>query len=184
MAMPNTKSQTERRRGPRRWVQAALAAAIAVLALGMVWGYYAYYPRKLGPAQPIAFSHKLHAGDKQINCLFCHAGAADTSRSGVPPLETCMLCHSRIITEHPEILKLRAAYAQNRPIEWVRVNKLPDHAYFNHAAHVRAGFDCGRCHGDVAGMDRVFLVQDFKMGFCVQCHRDEAFSHDCLICHR
>jgi predicted CXXCH cytochrome family protein len=108
----------------------------------------------------------------------------NTARSGVPPLETCLLCHSRIIVDHPEIVKLRAYYDAGKPVEWVRVNDLPDFVYFDHSAHVRAGFDCGRCHGDVAGMDRVWLVHDFQMGFCVQCHRDNGFSHDCLICHR
>jgi len=28
-----------------------------------------------GPVQPIAFSHKLHAGKLQMNCLYCHYGA-------------------------------------------------------------------------------------------------------------
>ena len=27
------------------------------------------------PEQPIFYSHKVHAGVNQINCLYCHAGA-------------------------------------------------------------------------------------------------------------
>ena len=156
----------------------------AAFILAMLWGYYFYYPRMREPKQPIAFSHRIHVTEKQLSCIFCHPGVVDTPRAGVPPLETCLLCHSRIIIAHPEIVKLRAAYENRRPVEWVRVNTLPDFVYFDHSAHVRAGFDCGKCHGDVAAMDRVALVHDFKMGFCVQCHRDEKFSHDCLICHR
>jgi len=108
----------------------------------------------------------------------------NTPHSGVPPVETCLLCHSRIIVDHPEIVKLRAYYDQGKPVKWARVNDLPDFVYFDHAAHIGAAFDCGRCHGDVAGMDRVWYVHDFQMGFCVQCHRDNNVSHDCLTCHR
>ncbi len=95
-----------------------------------------------------------------------------------------MLCHERIITHHPYIKVLREHYEGNRPVEWVRVNDLPEFAYFSHQMHLYRGVDCGRCHGDVKGMDRIALAQSFKMSFCVQCHRDNQVSHDCLACHR
>jgi len=165
-------------------VEFILVGLTVLAALALVWGYFYYYPERLGPEQPIHFSHRIHATERGISCLFCHPGAMNTPRAGIPPLETCLLCHSRIIVDYPEILKLRASYDENKPVEWVRVNTLPDFVYFDHQAHIRAGFDCGHCHGDVAAMDRVRLVHDFQMGFCVQCHRDNHFSHDCLICHR
>jgi len=178
-------SRHARSRGRRlRQTELILAAATVLFTAAAVWGWFFYYPRTVGPEQPIHFSHRLHAGTKQISCFFCHPGAMKTAHSGVPPLETCLLCHSRIIVDHPEIVKLRAYYDQGKPVKWARVNDLPDFVYFDHAAHVGAAFDCGQCHGDVAGMDRVRLVHDFKMGFCVQCHRDNDFSHDCLTCHR
>jgi len=182
--MTDLSSQVRSRWRKLRRTELILAAAAVLSVAAAAWGYFLYYPRKIGPEQPIHFSHRLHAGTKQISCFFCHPGAMNTPRSGVPPLETCLLCHSRIIVDHPEIVKLRAYYDAGKPVKWARVNDLPDFVYFDHSAHVRAGFDCGRCHGDVAGMDRVWLVHDFQMGFCVQCHRDSGFSHDCLICHR
>ena len=163
------------------WLVAVLLLAVAGVT---AWEYYHYFPRQLGPAQPIAFSHRVHVTDKQLNCLFCHSGALDTPRATVPPLETCLLCHSRILTQYPEIVKLRQAYEAGRPVAWVRVNDLPDYVFFDHERHVRGGIDCGQCHGDVAAMDRVTSVQPFEMGFCVQCHRDRGYSHDCLVCHR
>jgi hypothetical protein len=150
----------------------------------MVWGYYLYYPTVAGPQQPIPFSHRFHAGEKQISCLMCHTGAVDTPRAGLPPLETCMLCHKRIITTYPQIKELREHYEAGQPIEWVRVNHLPEFVYFNHEAHIRRGVDCSKCHGDVSAMDRVVPSPELLMGFCVQCHRDENVSHDCLVCHR
>jgi predicted CXXCH cytochrome family protein len=108
----------------------------------------------------------------------------DTARAGVPPVEKCMLCHQRILVTYPEIEKLRRHYDEKNPPQWARVNSLPEFVYFSHERHVRSGADCGQCHGNIRGMDRVYLVQDFTMGFCVQCHRDNGYSHDCYTCHR
>ncbi len=174
MSMPSRKGGVERR---------LLLLSGLVMALA-VWGYYLYYPSIAGKPQPISFSHRLHATDKQISCVFCHSGALRSSRAGVPPLETCMLCHSKIIVHHPEIEKLREHYEKGLPVMWERVNTIPDFVYFNHEMHVRKGFDCGKCHGDVAQMDRVVEVYTLNMGFCVQCHRDQQASHDCFMCHR
>lgn len=154
-----------------------------VMALA-VWGYYLYYPSIAGKLQPISFSHRVHATDKKISCVFCHPGVLRSPRAGVPALETCMLCHSKILLHHPEIEKLRKHYEKRIPVMWERVNTIPDFVYFNHEMHVRKGFDCGKCHGAVAQMDRVVEVYALTMGFCVQCHRDQQASHDCLMCHR
>ena len=171
-------------RYPRRRLERQLTILVGLTTFAAAWGYFAYYPRLVGQAQPISFSHRIHATEKKISCVLCHPGALKSPRAGVPPLETCMLCHSGIIMHHPEIEKLRAHYENGTPVYWERVNDIPDFVYFNHELHVRRGFDCGKCHGDVAGMDRIVQVHDFKMGFCVQCHRDEKASHDCLMCHR
>ena len=45
------------------------------------------------PAQPIAFSHRLHAGEMQIACMYCHAAAEVSRHAGIPPVGTCMNCH-------------------------------------------------------------------------------------------
>ena len=95
-----------------------------------------------------------------------------------------MLCHERIIITHPEIRNLREHFYRGDPVEWVRVYTLPEFVYFNHEAHIRRQVDCGRCHGDVRSMDRIIPAHEINMGFCVQCHRDNGVSHDCLMCHR
>ena len=177
-SLPKTKGRL-RGRGP-----AILAVGIALLAGATILAYYLYYPSRIGPRQPISFSHRFHVSEKGLSCLFCHGGAASTGHAGMPPLETCMLCHSRIIINHPEIRKLREHYESRRPVEWVQVNDVPEFVYFSHDAHVRRGFDCGRCHGDVAHMDRIEKAPELLMGFCVQCHKDNGGSQDCLTCHR
>ena len=49
------------------------------------------------PAQPIAFSHRLHAGEMQISCLYCHYGAEASRAAGIPAASVCMYCHKFVI---------------------------------------------------------------------------------------
>jgi hypothetical protein len=48
------------------------------------------------PAQPIAFSHRLHAGELEVPCLYCHSGAQRSRNAGIPPLQLCMNCHKTV----------------------------------------------------------------------------------------
>ena len=123
------------------------------------------------PVQPIAFSHKVHAGDNQIPCLYCHWAAGQSSVAGIPAASICMNCHSQIRKDAPEVQKIARALAENQPIQWVRVHHLPDHAVFNHSRHVTARIQCQTCHGPVETMERVYQFDPFSMGTCVSCHR-------------
>ena len=165
---------------------AALSASVVLVMviLGTLVIYNVLYPRGMGLSQPIPFSHRVHAHTKQISCLMCHSQVATSARAGIPPLQTCLLCHLRIIRTFPYIKQLREHYRDNKPIVWKRVNWVPEFVYFNHSMHIRKGIDCSKCHGNVALMDRVVPQQKFKMGFCIQCHRDENATHDCFGCHR
>lgn len=156
-------------------------ALIAVMALVI---YAVLYPTGLGPKQPIPFSHRVHVHVKKISCVMCHSQVSETARAGIPPLQRCMLCHERIIRTFPYIEELRRHFEQGKPIIWQRVNWVPEFVYFNHSVHIQRGIDCGHCHGNVTMMDRVITAQEFKMGFCVECHRKNNASHDCFVCHR
>jgi len=134
------------------------------------------------PKQPIAFSHKLHAGDYEIDCKYCHTGAMKNKNATIPSVNICMNCHRAVKTESPQIQKLWAAADWNaetltfgpnqKPIEWVRIHNLPDLAYFNHAQHVNVGgVACQTCHGPVETMDVVRQYSLLTMGWCVDCHR-------------
>ncbi|MCW5979694.1 MAG: cytochrome c3 family protein [Bryobacteraceae bacterium] len=50
------------------------------------------------PVQPIAYSHRLHAGELQVDCLYCHSGAEQSRHAGVPPAGVCMNCHGFVTT--------------------------------------------------------------------------------------
>ena len=164
-------------------------------AIGLHQGYM--------PEQPIKFSHKLHAGTHQIQCEYCHSGVTKSKNAWIPSVNVCMNCH-KYIEQGPqygkdEIAKVRAAYDNNEPIEWVRIHNLPDHAYFNHAQHVVVGGQqCQTCHGPVEEMEVVYQYSTLGMGWCIECHRETKVKDlgketdftvedmgglDCMRCH-
>lgn len=128
------------------------------------------------PDQPIKFSHKVHSGDMKIDCFYCHTDADEGKSAGIPSASVCMNCHS-IVREgshsgKSEINKLIAHVEKSQPIEWIRIHQLPDHVFFSHAQHVKAGkVSCQECHGKVEEMNRVKQVNDLSMGWCLDCHR-------------
>jgi hypothetical protein len=172
----------------------ALGVLFSVLGAG-----YAAEPDRFvlgfSPAQPIPFSHKVHAGNGRIPCLYCHTGATRSRHAGVPALETCLNCHRVTRTDRPAIRELTRLFEQNASLAWQRVYSLPDHVFFDHRPHVRAGIACQTCHGEVEHMDRVSRQMRLKMGTCLDCHRDPrpalpkgsaivAGPTNCGACHR
>ena len=128
------------------------------------------------PKQPIAFSHKIHAGQYEIDCNYCHIGATKGKNATIPSVNICMNCHNQIrtgtLTGEGEIAKIVSAYENNKPIEWVRIHNLPDLAYFNHSQHVNVGnVECQTCHGPIETMDVVKQHSLLTMGWCIDCHR-------------
>jgi hypothetical protein len=141
--------------------------------------------QETGPRQPVAFSHAIHAGTYQINCQYCHSGVRRGANAYIPSVRTCMGCHQLVAATKPEVIKIRQAWEVRQPIRWMRVNRVADFVYFNHAPHVARGIDCKICHGDVAAMPEVrpFVALN-NMTFCVDCHRENKASIDCYTCHR
>jgi mono/diheme cytochrome c family protein len=152
------------------------------------------------PEQPIFYSHKVHAGINQISCLYCHGNAWESKHAAIPSVNVCMNCHKAINTYEKgpklykdngdevngtaEIAKLYqfAGFDPNNPskwdpskaksIEWTKIHNLPDHVYFNHSQHIRAGnVQCQSCHGEITAMDEVKQVAELSMGWCINCHR-------------
>ncbi|TRX71066.1 cytochrome c3 family protein [Carboxylicivirga sp. M1479] len=128
------------------------------------------------PDQPIKFSHKVHAGDNKIDCLYCHSNADEGKSSGIPSAGLCMNCHQVVRngtnSGQFEIAKVVDAYENNKDIEWVRIHNLPDHVFFSHAQHVNVGKrECQECHGDVENMHILKQEHDLSMGWCLDCHK-------------
>ncbi|WP_245897406.1 cytochrome c3 family protein [Hymenobacter nivis] len=141
----------------------------SVMAVGLTQGYQ--------PTQPIAFSHKLHAGTNQINCVYCHTSVYKGKSANIPSANICMNCHSQIKTESPEIKKIYRAIERKQPVQWVRIHNLPDLAYFNHSQHTQvAGLQCQTCHGPIQNMEVVYQYSALTMGWCINCHRESPLN--------
>lgn len=153
--------------------------------------------------QPINYSHKLHAGEMQINCEYCHSGARRSIHAGVPSSSVCMNCHGEggVKAEgRPELEKLVDYHERGEVIPWVKVHDLPDFVFFSHKGHVRGGVACQECHGEVQDdMTVAQRVGELTMGWCLNCHEnhpsiDENYGaeaelrraeiKDCWNCHK
>lgn len=174
------------------WLLAAASAIAAFVTLAFVQSQEEGAP-PLGAAQtsvhPIAFPHNTHAGDFQIDCQYCHFSAERSVDAGIPPVSSCMGCHLIISGRNKpeEVQKLRDFWAKGEPIPWVRIYRVPDHVKFPHMRHVAkdgGALECQECHGQVEEIEVIEEVeQPLKMGWCVQCHRDNDASTDCTVCH-
>jgi len=151
---------------------------IALAAKNVIDGLYTIGVQQgYAPKQPIAFSHKLHAGQYEIECQYCHTGVEIGKSANIPSVNICMNCHSAIKTDSPEIQKLYAAQESGEPIEWVRIHNLPDLAYFNHSQHVKVGqVECQTCHGEIQEMEIVKQHAPLTMGWCIDCHRTTSLN--------
>ncbi|HTE23063.1 MAG TPA: c-type cytochrome [Flavitalea sp.] len=154
--------------------------------------------QKYQPEQPIYFSHKVHPGQNQISCLYCHGPAFEGKQATIPSVNVCMNCHMNIaeysgpaiykedgseVNGTAEIRKLydyagwdpqQGKYVkEGKPIPWVKIHTLPDHVYFNHSQHTKVGqVQCQTCHGEITAMNEVYQASDLSMGWCVNCHRE------------
>jgi cytochrome c551/c552 len=189
----------------KAYVQNQFLVFLTVVFLLLSSAYFAYgWLMQVGvdqgymPIQPIHYSHKIHSGDNQIDCKYCHSSARVSKHSGIPSLNVCMNCHKNIAEYNgeedlekgytkefytAEIKKLYKAVGwdeenqrytgETEPVKWIRIHNLPDFVYFNHAQHVSvAGIECQKCHGPVEEMEIMYQHSPLTMGWCINCHRD------------
>lgn len=156
--------------------------------------------RGIAIEQPIPFSHKHHAGELGIDCRYCHDTVERSAFAGIPPVHTCMTCHSQVWNTSAILEPVRAAERTGIVLPWLRVNDLPAYVYFDHSAHVNHGVSCSTCHGRIDRMEVVAPAVAFDMRWCLECHRNPAqhvprtalmkygiqTAHmtDCVTCHR
>ena len=162
------------------WVDRVRPLAGAVLLLvpvylvGMLYYFWTPKTTDVGyqPAQPVEFSHALHAGELGMDCRYCHNTVERAAHAAIPPTATCMNCHEKIAADSNKMLLVRESHATGKPIDWVRVHDLPDYVYFDHSAHVSAGVSCVSCHGRVDTMEVVRQAETLSMSWCLECHRN------------
>ena len=151
--------------------------SVVVLVCGAGWTTYAVfwspYTTYVGVPleQPVPFSHKHHVGDDGIDCRYCHSSVEKSSFAGLPSTQVCMTCHSQLWNEAPILAPVRNSLTSGRPLQWNRVNDLPDFVFFNHSIHVSKGVGCSTCHGAIDRMPLTWRAQTLYMKWCLECHR-------------
>jgi hypothetical protein len=141
------------------------------------------FPQSVAP-QPIAFSHKTHAGESAMPCNFCHTGVDREDEAKIPSADFCMSCHQVIRKDSPEVAKIRDAAEKKKKIAWVPVYTVPDFVFFGHSTHIKAGLKCVECHGPVE--TRAVLQKEIStsMNSCRSCHQSRGARTDCATCHQ
>lgn len=177
-------------KGSNSLFRAALVGGFGGL-FGVAGVVYAVYrspyttDQNLPVTQQVPFSHQHHVSGLGIDCRYCHTSVEESSFAGLPPTETCMTCHSRVWTDAPILEPVRQSLATRQPLQWNRVNQLPDFVFFNHSIHVQKGIGCASCHGRVDQMPLTWKAHSLYMRWCLDCHeapqkqlrpRDQIFS--------
>ena len=165
-----------------KWTNKLPAMVIVggLLAGGVVTAGVTYYftPKysRVGykPIQPVAFSHAIHADQLGLDCRYCHNGVESSWFSNIPSSSTCMNCHSQVKTDSPALALIRRSVETGEAVRWVKVHKVPDYVYFNHAVHVNRGVSCVECHGRIDQMEIVAQQQPLSMSWCLDCHNNPA----------
>ncbi|MCC6368439.1 MAG: cytochrome c3 family protein [Bryobacterales bacterium] len=135
------------------------------------------------PAQPIAYSHKLHAGALGLACKTCHTNPDPGELMGFPATSVCMTCHQTVKKDSPQIQKLAAFHEQKQPVPWKRVYQIPSFVFFSHKTHLESGAACETCHGPVKERDALWREKILSMGNCMECHQKTHALNDCDTCH-
>jgi len=154
-----------------------LGITIPILSVLIVAGIWYYFSPKFlavgyAPVQPVAFSHQLHAGKLGLDCKYCHSTVEKTSFAAIPPTDTCMGCHNKVLRDSPRLKVVQESFKNKAPIPWVHIYNLPRYAHFDHSAHLSAGVGCVSCHNRVDKMEIMEQATPLSMSWCLECHRN------------
>ena len=152
---------------------ALLAVLVLASAAVLAWRGFTSEPHRVGEAveQPVPFSHKHHVGDDGIDCRYCHDTVETSAFAGIPPISTCMTCHSQLYTDQAMLKPVVESWQRGVALHWKRVHQLPDFVYFDHSIHVAKGVGCESCHGRVDRMPLTMRTRSLSMEWCLDCHR-------------
>lgn len=166
-----------------RWKWLVLAIVILFLLFLIIFG------GNEGIVQPIAFNHKKHV-ENNVPCQFCHSMPEGSLKIGIPQTQVCTVCHEDVLYVTPEKEKIEYYKTENLNIPWRQIYRVPEHVFFSHRAHIKAGnISCESCHGNVPAMSLPFTQQvvPLKMNGCINCHErvpQIVNPYECIDCHR
>ena len=154
------------------WVIVGVLTIGGMVTAGVTYYFTPKYTRVgYTPSQPVAFSHRIHAGQLGMDCRYCHSFVEESGHANVPATQTCWNCHQHVKKDSPNLAKVVESMETGEAIPWVKVHQVPDYAYFDHSVHVTRGVSCVDCHGRVDEMTKVSHDQPMSMSWCLDCHR-------------
>lgn len=159
----------------------------AAVLLGAAVLVVVFARRSPAVPQPIAFNHRKHTQDLQLNCEFCHQYVTTGAHAGLPGGEVCATCHAAPLGDSPEAARLTEVLSRSDSLQFRKLFRLASHVNFTHRRHVGiAQLECQVCHGDIADTERppARSLVKISMAFCLNCHRAKEQSLDCVACHR
>ncbi|HYL20928.1 MAG TPA: cytochrome c3 family protein [Gemmatimonadales bacterium] len=163
-----------------------VALRIGLLVLVLV-GALVLLRRTPAVSQPVAFNHRRHTQDLKLDCQLCHQYVTTAAHAGLPTGQTCVVCHQARLGKSPEAARVTELLARGDSLHFAKLFRLPAHVNFTHRRHVGiAKLACEACHGAIAVSQRPperALVR-IRMQFCLDCHRTNGQSLDCVACHR
>ena len=136
--------------------------------------------------QPIAFNHRKHVVDNQLDCSTCHQFYETETFSGLPDADTCAVCHQQPQGKSAEEARLVKMLREHKPLVWNSLFRQPPHIFYSHRRHVVKGqIKCERCHGNIAMTTAPpRQVKRLLMSDCIACHERMHVATDCTTCHR
>ncbi len=138
--------------------------------------------------QPISFVHKIHIEDAELTCVDCHQYVETLAAATIPSIDICSDCHSdEPLGDSPEEIKLLKYINEGKSIPWQKIYSVPNHVYFSHRRHVTIGdIKCDSCHGKVEELTEPVPYPLWlpTMNNCIDCHKQNKVTYDCLACHR
>ena len=179
-----TRSATVRKQPMRKRGLLILLVSLAVTVGGAPLAHALF---RSSISQPVAFNHRLHVEDNELECEECHHYVTSQTFAGLPGVEKCLECHEEAQTESPEEEKIRQAAAEGKELAWNQIYNVPDHVYYSHRRHVVAGeIDCAECHGQIARATQPPSqpLNELTMDFCMDCHESRSVTNDCIACHK
>jgi hypothetical protein len=170
-----------------------LPAIILVVMLIAFAVLFTVQSRTLGAeaVEQIHFNHNKHVS-AGVPCLFCHATALDGPIASIPSQQKCVGCHQNVqvtsVNGQAYVKILMDHWQKSQPLLWLRVTNEPDFVTFNHRPHIANAVNCETCHGNVGQMTVTEPAYLLNMGFCLNCHRQQAPEKQakltsCATCH-
>jgi hypothetical protein len=137
----------------------------------------------LGARAGLAFSHRLHVTEEELDCVSCHETAAVAAEPGMPSLDACQACHETIDAEKPPERAIASLFDENGTYRAAGASALEEEVVFEHLAHVKALGDCGACHVGIEENTAIGRAERVDMDACTACHEERSVVSECATCH-